>query len=60
MGIYKSTDNGSNWISSGLNSQWIIDLKNDNSGNIYALSIGSSLGSGVFKSSDGGNNWTKV
>ncbi|MCS7053981.1 MAG: T9SS type A sorting domain-containing protein [Ignavibacterium sp.] len=60
MGIYKSTDNGSNWFSSGLASQWVIDLKNDNFGNIYALSIGSSLGSGVFKSSDGGNNWTKV
>ena len=60
MGIYKSTDNGNTWSPSGLSSQWIIDLKNDYLGNIYALSIGSAFGSGVFKSTDNGNNWTKV
>jgi hypothetical protein len=60
LGIYKSTDNGNNWNPSGLSSQWIIDLKLDNQGNIYALSVGSAFGTGVFKSTDNGNNWTQV
>lgn len=60
LGIYKSTDNGATWNSSGLSSQWVKDLKLDNLGNIYALSIGSTFGSGVFKSTDNGNNWSQV
>lgn len=60
MGIYKSTDNGLSFYQSGLNSQWIIDLKKDNQQNIYALTIGSTFGSGVFKSTDNGNNWFQV
>lgn len=60
MGVYKSTDNGNNWNSSGLSSHWIIDIKPDRLGNIYVLSIGSTFGSGVFKSTDNGNNWSKV
>lgn len=60
MGIYKSTDNGQNWLQSGLSSQWIIDLKKDNLNNLYALTVGSAFGSGLFKSTDNGNNWNRV
>lgn len=60
MGIQKSTDNGISFTPSGLDTQWIIDLKKDNQENIYALTVGSNFGSGVFKSIDNGNTWNQV
>jgi photosystem II stability/assembly factor-like uncharacterized protein len=59
-GIFKSTDQGFSWTESGLSTHWVISLAKDNSGNIFAASIGSQFGSGVFKSTDDGNTWNKV
>ncbi len=60
MGIYKTYDNGNSWVLSGLESQWIKDLKKDNNNNLYALSTGSNFGSCLFKSTDNGSNWTRI
>ncbi|MFZ1518239.1 MAG: T9SS type A sorting domain-containing protein [Ignavibacteriaceae bacterium] len=59
-GIFKSTDLGNTWTESGLANHWIISFAKDNSGNIFAASIGSQFGSGVHKSSDQGSTWNKV
>ncbi len=59
-GIYKSTDNGNNWIESGLANHWVIEFAKNNSGDLFAASIGSQFGSGVFKSTDDGSSWNKV
>lgn len=59
-GIYKSTDLGFSWSESGLSTHWIISFAKDNSGFIYAASIGSQFGSGVYKSTDDGSSWNRV
>ncbi len=52
-GVFKSRDEGLTWIESGLTNQWVVSFTKSSTGNIYAASIGSNLGSGVYKSTDG-------
>ena len=64
LGIWKSTDGGSNWsqLPSTLNFAYIQDLLIDQNGNLYA-SIRNRTGSqarGIQKSTDGGITWTQV
>ena len=59
-GVFKSTDEGLTWTESGLTNQWVVSFTKSSSGNIYAASIGSNLGSGVYKSADDGISWTRV
>jgi photosystem II stability/assembly factor-like uncharacterized protein len=59
-GVFKSDDEGLTWVESGLTNQWVVSFTKNSTGNIYAASIGSNLGSGIYKSADGGNTWTRV
>jgi hypothetical protein len=64
LGIWKSTDGGSNWIqlSSTLNFAYIQDLLIDQNGHLYAA-VRNRTGTqarGIQKSTDGGNTWTQV
>ena len=59
-GVYRSTDNGNNWIQANNN--------NLSFSNVYSIAIDNSsgdifagtYGSGVFRSTDNGNNWTQI
>jgi len=55
-GVYKSTDNGSNWFSSGLDTSSVTCLAIDSNGYIYA---GTNLG-GAYLSNDHANTWTGI
>lgn len=66
-GIYKSTDNGENWVNMGLReseriSKILIDPKDSNT--VYACAPGKlwsdSEDRGVYKTVDGGKTWTKI
>ncbi len=64
LGIWKSTDGGTNWsqLSFTLNFACVQDLLIDQNGNLYA-SVRNNTGSqarGIWKSTDGGLNWTQV
>src|SRR5258705_3607912 len=64
LGIWKSTDGGSNWsqLSSTLNFAYVQDLLIDQNGNLYS-SVRNRTGSqarGIQKSTDGGITWTQV
>lgn len=55
-GIYRSTDNGSSWLSTGARgSNGFKVVKNNR---ILALGLGGILGSAISKSDDGGISWT--
>ena len=58
-GVFKSTDGGMNWVSSGLTSFGVAALAIDptNPSTLYA---GTGSGGGVFKSTDGGESWIPV
>src|ERR1700693_887156 len=66
-GIYKSTDGGDNWTSTGLKeteriSKILVDPKDGNT--VYACAPGKlwsdSDDRGVYKTTDGGKSWTKI
>ncbi|HEX5625302.1 MAG TPA: T9SS type A sorting domain-containing protein [Saprospiraceae bacterium] len=66
-GLYKSTDGGNSWFSTGLKetrvlSEIVIDPKNTDI--LYAASLGYSYQKnphrGVYKSIDGGQHWTQI
>ncbi|HEU5168121.1 MAG TPA: T9SS type A sorting domain-containing protein [Chitinophagaceae bacterium] len=64
LGIWKSTDGGSNWsqLSYTLNFAYVQDLLIDQNGNLYAT-VRNRTGSqarGIQKSTDGGTTWTQV
>ena len=57
-GVYKSSDNGNNWVysSKGLNSvmsKFVSDIYADESGEYIVTPVG------VYKSNDNGDNWTE-
>jgi hypothetical protein len=51
-GVYLSTNNGNNWIYSGLYGNWIETISSNNQ-NIFAASISD----GIFRSTDNGLTW---
>ncbi|MCX6151868.1 MAG: choice-of-anchor A family protein [Ignavibacteriales bacterium] len=57
-GLYRSVDNGENWIkvNSSLTAKYIYSMTVDGNDNIYA----SSVANGVFVSKDGGENWKSI
>ena len=66
-GLYKSTDGGKTWASSGLTDTQAIGRIRIHPGNpdiVYAAALGHPFGSnperGVFRSRDGGKTWQKV
>jgi len=66
-GIYKSTDEGQNWINMGLkNSERIasIVVNPDNSDEVFVAVLGALWGDsehrGIYKTMDGGKTWDKI
>jgi photosystem II stability/assembly factor-like uncharacterized protein len=53
--IFKSTDQGNNWLLLSSMSQSVYTIETDINGNIFI-----SISGGIYKSSDMGNYWTKV
>ncbi len=60
QGLYKSTDNGATWDSSGLAGYWIVDMDVNSDGDIFLAGIGNTDGNGIFRSTDHGENWDKI
>ena len=64
LGIWKSTDGGSNWsqLTSTLNFAYVQDLLIDQNGNLYTSvrNRTASQARGIQKSTDGGITWTQV
>lgn len=60
LGIWKTTDGGSNWtrLLSTATFYYVQDLAIDNNGHLFAACRGGNLG--VQKSTDGGNSWATV
>ena len=58
-GVFRSTDNGENWIevNVGITEPYIISLAINASGDIFA---GADFGGGVFRSTNNGDSWTPV
>lgn len=56
-GIFRSTDNGNNWISvnNGLKTNTIYSIAISPMGSIFA-----SMDDGIYRSKDGGDNWFQV
>lgn len=56
--VYRSTDNGSNWVSAqtGIQGGEILGLTIDDSGYVYA----STDWNGVYKSTNNGNSWSNI
>ncbi|GEM_PF-3272500 len=60
QGLFKSTNNGAHWDSSGLAGYWIKDMDANDHGDIFLVGIGNTYGSGIFRSKDQGTSWEKV
>jgi hypothetical protein len=54
-GLYRSTDNGSNFHQLGSNLLRVTDIDINSNGDIFVAT-----GNGVFRSTDNGGNWTAV
>ncbi|MBK9097328.1 MAG: hypothetical protein IPM14_04235 [bacterium] len=59
FGLWRSTDNGVNWVNLNL-----VNLKTNGiaikpSGEIFLITIDHNQGGGVFRSTDNGSNWTQ-
>ncbi len=61
-GVFKTTNNGTNWIfqNNGLQIGSVNKLFIDYEGNIYLCGSASFPGYGLYKSSDGGENWVGI
>ena len=55
-GIFRSIDNGDNWVQIGLTNKFVQAFSINSSGHIFA----GTAGSGVFRSTDNGNSWTQI
>jgi len=60
QGLFKSSDDGVSWDSSGLAGYWIVDMDVNEQGDLFLVGIGNTYGSGVFRSVDHGGTWDKV
>ena len=60
QGLFKSSDHGITWDSSGMTGYWVVSLAVNSSGDLFLAGIGGTWGSGIFKSSDHGESWTKI
>ena len=57
-GVFRSSDNGDNWIqvNNGLTALFVLSFATDTSGNIFA---GTYFGNEVFRSTDDGDSWNE-
>jgi ligand-binding sensor domain-containing protein len=53
--VIRSTDNGSNWLPTGLTNVSVLSLGVDSNGNVFAGAV-----DGVFRSTDDGGSWTNT
>ncbi len=60
-GIFKSTNNGDDWVSKGLTGEDMVDCIAINPNNSNEILVGSEgySGGNIYKSTDGGENWVK-
>ena len=55
-GIFRSIDNGDNWVQIGLTNKFVQAFSINSSGHIFA----GTAENGVFRSTDNGDNWTEI
>ena len=55
-GVFRSTDNGDNWVQIGLTNKFVQAFSINSSGHIFA----GTAENGVFRSTDNGNSWTQI
>ena len=59
-GVFRSTDNGDNWLELGLDTLKTTGIVIKPSGEILLITLDHYMGGGVFHSLDNGNNWTAL